>query len=259
MNRILKYTLLGLCGALIAACIICAFLAGRKDREQILCRKVVITIKDSTDNRLVSSRQIRTDLLREYGNVIGTPVDDIDLGRIEEIIDNRNAVLKSQAYTTKDSTLNIEISQRRPVVRFQKGNIGFYADENGYIFPLQPAFASHVQIVDGNIPINFQKGQKGKLTDPDEIEWLNKTIRLVNFIEADKEWKRIIVQIHVNEDEDIILIPREGQEKFLIGKPDEIEGKFERIERYYKAIVPHAGRQTYTSVDLRYRNQIICK
>jgi cell division protein FtsQ len=57
----------------------------------------------------------------------------------------------------------------------------------------------------------------------------------------------------------LTLIPREGQEKFLFGQPEEIEKKLRRLEMYYGYIVPEKGEKTYRSVDLRYNDQIICK
>lgn len=259
MRQTTRYILLGICGALISACIVCAFLAGKRDRSEILCSKVRIIVTDSTQNRFISPQKIKSDLRKEYGKITGIPIDSLDLEKIEGIIDGKSAVLKSQAYTTKDSTLTIEISQRKPVVRFQKGTTGFYADKEGYIFPLQSSFTSHVQVVDGHIPISFRDGQKGQIKDPAEKEWFLKTVALVNFIEGDKQWKKLIVQIHVNEKGDIILIPREGKEKFIIGKPEDIENKFEKLKKYYTAIIPDAGRDAYKVIDLRYKGRIICK
>ena len=259
MKNWIKYTLLSVCGGLIFACIVCAFIAGQKGRGEIICKRINIIVTDSTENHFISPGNIKQDLLNEHKRIIGLPIDSIDLKTIEAIIDSKTAVYKSQAYTTKDSTLNIEITQRKPIVRFQKGSIGFYADKDGYVFPLQSSFTSHVLIVDGNIPINVNNGQKGAIQDPKENEWLQNTVKLVNHIEDDKDWKKMVVQIHVNEDGDLILVPREGQEIFVLGKPVNIESKFDKIKKYYTAVIPKAGSKKYKVIDLRYKGQIICK
>ena len=259
MRQWIKYLLLSVCGAVISACIVCAFLAGRKDRGEIICKRINVIVTDSTENRFISPEKIKRDLQNEYGQIISLPIDSIDLHRVETIVDSKTAVYKSQAYTMKDSTLYIEISQRRPIVRFQKGPVGFYADKDGYIFPLQSSFTSHVLIIDGNIPVNVNNVQKGVIKDAREKDWIMKTVELVKFIENDKDWKRIFVQIHVNEDGDMILVPREGKEKFVLGKPEEIESKFDKIKKYYTAIIPNAGSERYKVIDLRYKGQIICK
>jgi cell division protein FtsQ len=167
--------------------------------------------------------------------------------------------MKSHAYVTKDGTLHVEVTQRRPVVRFQKKNGGFYADAEGYIFPLQSSYASHVQVIDGAIPLAANSGYKGSIGNPDERKWFESMMKLVNHIEDSKDWKGKIVQIHVMENSDIVLIPRKGNEKFIFGQPVDIEDKLDRMGRYYKAIIPEKGQDRYKSVDLRYRGQIVCR
>ena len=259
MKKTLKYILLGICGALIIACIVCAFIAGHESRKEILCKRINIIVADSLENRFINPDKIKKDIRKEYGNVVGMPLDSIDLSKVEEIVDGKTAVFKSQAYTTKDSTLNIEIKQRKPVVRFQKGRTGFYADKEGYIFPLQTSFTSHVLIIDGNIPINMNCVQTGQIDDSEGKDWFHKTIALVNYIESDTEWKKAIVQININKNNDIVMVPRDGQEKFIFGQPDDIEHKFEKLRKYYTAIVPKAGKDTYKVIDLRFKGQIVCK
>ena len=259
MNKVLKYTLLGVGGAILASCIICTFIFGRAERGGIVCKRIQVDVKDSLEVQFISSAEIKKSITKEYGRCIGKQLDSIDLQKIETIIDNKSAVFKSQVFTTKDSTLHVEVTQRKPIVRFQKGRSGFYASQDGYIFPLQASYSPHIQIVDGHIPVKISEGHKGEIENPDEKKWVLDIISLVQFIESNKDWKRIIVQIHVRENGDLVLVPREGEEKFILGYPDQFEDKFEKLKKYYTAIVPKAGTNKYKTVDLRYKGQIICK
>ena len=259
MKNIWRNIFLCVGGLLIAACIACTYIYGRSQRGKIVCRNVEVKVQDSMDIRFISSGEIVRSIRKEYGRCVGMKLDEIDLVKIEDLIDSKSAVLKSQAYTTKDSVLHIEVTQRKPLVRFQRGDTGFYADEDGFVFPLQSTYAPHIQIVDGNIPVNVAVGHKGEIANPQEREWLLDMIGMVRYIEKDKDWKRIIVQIHVNEDGDLVLVPRDGKEKFIFGYPDNLEEKFSKFRKYYTAIIPKAGKERYKVVDLRYKGQIICK
>jgi cell division protein FtsQ len=179
--------------------------------------------------------------------------------KVEQIIDSRSAVLKSEAFVTRDSLLNITITQRRPVVRFQKKDGGFYADSEGYIFPLQNTYASHVQVIDGEIPLAANSGYKGDIGNEEEKAWFKRIMNVVNYMENSKVWKGKIVQIHVQKNGELILVPRTGKEKFLFGQPDSINEKFSKMERYYTTIVPEKGADRYKTVDVRFSNQIVCK
>ena len=259
MSKVTKYTFLSLCGALLVFCIACSFVAGSSLRKEMKCTRLEVRIVDSLENSFVSRADVKKFLDREYGTYIGMPLDSLNLVKIEEIVDSRSAVMKSQAYVTKDGTLHVDVTQRSPVVRFQKRDGGFYADAEGYIFPLQNSYASHVQIIDGNIPLAANSGYKGSISDKAEMEWFRRMMGLVNYIENSKTWKGKIVQIHVADNGDIALIPRKGREMFIIGQPTSLEEKFEKMGKYYKVIIPEKGNDAYRTVDLRYRGQIVCK
>lgn len=259
MNRTLKYILLATGAAVIAVCICCSFMAGRQLRSTYTCQGLEVTIKDSLENSFVSTADVKAYLDREYGIYKGIPLDSLDMVRIESIVDGRSAVKKSQAYVTRDGILHIDVTQRKPVVRFQKAGGGFYADKEGYIFPLQKSYASHVQIIDGNIPLAANSGYKGELQNDREKKWFKDMMELINFMEDSRTWKDKIVQIHVNGNRDLILIPREGNEHINFGQPDNIEEKFAKLEKYYTSIIPAQGSGRYTKVDLRYRGQIVCR
>ena len=244
---------------MIAVCICCSFMAGRQLRSTYTCQGLEVTIKDSLENSFVSAADVKAYLDREYGIYKGIPLDSLDMVRIESIIDGRSAVKKSQAYVTRDGILHIDVTQRKPVVRFQKAGGGFYADKEGYIFPLQKSYASHVQIIDGNIPLAANSGYKGELQNDREKKWFKDMMELINFMEDSRTWKDKIVQIHVNGNRDLILIPREGNEHINFGQPDNIEEKFAKLEKYYTSIIPAQGNGRYTKVDLRYRGQIVCR
>lgn len=259
MKIILKHILTISCGILLAVCMILAFAAGADSRKVILCKNVRIEIIDSLENSFVTKSDIKTFLDREYGKYVGTPIDSLNLTKIEKIVNGRSAVLKSQAFVTKDGILNIRVTQRRPVVRFQKQDGGFYADAEGYIFPLQKAYASHVQVIDGNIPLAANSGYKGTIDKKEEREWFRSVMNVVNYIENNRKWRGKVVQIHIDANQDLIIVPREGNEIFRFGKPDDIQDKFSRMEKYYTHIIPAKGQDTYKEVDLKYKGQIVCR
>ena len=259
MNRILKYILISLFAIALAACIVMSYLAGVEARRPIICKGIRIEILDSAENRFVSVADVRRFIDRSYGQIIGEPLDSLDLVKLEHIVDSRSAVRKSQAFVTRDSMLNITVTQRKPVVRFQKRDGGFYADAEGYIFPLQNTYASHVQIVDGNIPLAANSGYKGSIDTPKEKEWFKSVMSVINYMEGSKVWRDKIVQIYVDEKGELILIPREGEEKFLFGQPRSIIEKFTKMEKYYTTIIPEKGSSRYKSVDVRFEGQIVCK
>ena len=236
-----------------------AYIVGVSCRTPLRCTGLTVVIKDSASNRFVTKDDVEKYLDKEYGEYSGLPLDSINLVKVEKIIDSRSAVLKSEAFTTRDGKLNITVTQRTPVVRFQKSDGGFYADSDGFLFPLQSNYASRVQVIDGEIPLKANSGYKGEIENPEEKEWLMKVLNVVNYIENSRLWKDKIVQITVGNGGELSLVPRIGQEIFLFGQPDNIEEKFHKIELYYKSIVPEKGASHYSRVNVKFDGQIVCR
>lgn len=259
LNRTVRYIITIVVGVLIFGSIAAAVIAGKSSRKDLKCTGLKITVLDSLENDFVSAADIRRFLDREYKGYLGTRLDSMDLCKIESIIDGRSAVKKSEAYVTKDGILHINVTQRKPVVRFQKPEGGFYADIEGFVFPLQSSYASYVQIVDGEIPINMKSGHKGMIENPKEKVWFDKVMNVVRYIEANRSWKDRIVQIHVSKGGELTLIPREGKEQFIFGQPECIEEKFGKMAKYYTSIAPNAKDKNYKTVNLEYEGQIVCR
>lgn len=235
--------------------LICA--ATARHRALRTCEGVRVEYAD--DYRFVTEEDVKGYLDEHYGAYIGQRLDSIRLHRVEAILDVQSAILKSEAYTTDDGMLNIRLTQREPVLRLQKGEYGFYADSRGFIFPLQDNYTSLVPVIDGDIPIECSEGYKGAPRTDREQAWLDGAIKLVGYMEKSGVWAENIVQMHVNEDGDLIMIPREGRERFVFGSPYDAGAKFDRMAEYYRYILPEKGEGYYGTVNVKFDKQIVCK
>lgn len=224
---------------------------------QLTCAGVKVEFAD--DFNFVTAKDIEGYLSEEYGAYIGQRLDSVDLARVEKILDGKSAILKAEAYTSPDGFLNVKIRQREPVARFQKDNNGFYVDEKGFLFPLQRNYTSTVPIIDGSLPLNVERGYKGRPKTEAEQEWLAEMIDLVNFMQESGTWAENISQITVKDNGDLVMVPREGKERFIFGPPVDFEAKFSRLGRYYTTILPAKGAGYYSTVNVKYNGQIVCR
>lgn len=258
MPGILKHIAAAIFAVLLTVCLAAAYIVGAAARKHLVCTGLSIEVADSAANRFVTASDVRKYLDMEYPGYAGMLLENIDLAEIERIVDGKSAVKKSEAYTTRDGRLHVKVTQREPVVRFQKGQDGIYADNRGFLFPLQSSYASRVQIVDGNIPLNISGSFKGVPRTAEEQLWLRQVTEMVNYMEKSRTWKDKIVQITVDRDGDLVLIPRKGSEHFIFGSPTGIMEKFSKMELYYRGISGKTGGG-YKSVDLRFSGQIVCR
>lgn len=228
--------------ALLCAMIATASLAAA-DRRLRTCEGLRVSFAPGP--RFMSETEVRSTLDKRCAPYIGQRLDSLQLYKIENVLNLQSSILRSEAWTTDDGYLNVRITFREPVARFQKGDDGFYVDRNGVFFPLKASCIAPVPVIDGNVP-----AEGGGSRD-----WIRDILNMLEYM--DGGWAERIVQMHVDEDGDLILIPREGRESFIFGQPRRVEAKFSRMEDYYRYIRPTG--KNYRSVNLKYDGQIICK
>ena len=232
---------------------------GARERRARTCQSgIQVTMLDSAERHFVAKEDIEKWLDVDYHAYVGLPLDSVNLDRIEQLVLSRSSIRSCEAWLTDDGILHMEISQREPVVRFDDGHNGFYADATGYIFPLQSRGSAQVPVVEGKIPLKVERGFKGIPEDPQQLAWLQQVIGLINYIHG-SVWENNIKQITVNADGDLVLIPWEGKEQFIFGAPVRIKEKLLLMRSYYEAVVPSRDPGYYKTVDVRYRNQLICR
>lgn len=257
MNRRIRRLISILTLAALVAVMLLISAGNAEKRALITCEGVKVSFAD--DYRFVTEEDVKGYLDKYYGAYIGQRLDSIRLHKVEDILNVQSAVLNSEAFTTDDGMLNIIITQREPVVRFQRGDYGFYADECGFIFPLQENYTSLVPVIDGNIPISSKEGYKGAPENDRERQWMDGVLGMLQYMEKSRVWKENIVQMHVDGNGDLILIPRQGAERFIFGSPSGVKDKFERMADYYRYILPEKGDGFYRTVNVKFDNQIVCK
>ncbi len=84
-------------------------------------------------------------------------------------------------------------------------------------------------------------------------------IELIKYIDEDKFWKAQIAQISVDKKGEMTMYTQVGGEVIVFGKPEEIEVKFKKLTAYYKEVIPVKGFNRYKTVNLKFKDQIVCE
>lgn len=240
-----KKTLIFVTDCLLAVYIIFAMTAfNRPDQVNNTCNEVNIHIEESLVKGFLNADDVKTYLQRAHLYPLGTPMDQVDCRQIEESLIQNPFVKSIQCYKTQTGHINITLSQRQPVIRVKADNgEDYYVDEHGFTMP-NTRFTSDLVIATGNI---HQKYAKKKLRD------------IGTFLVRHPLWRSQVEQIHVLRDESVEIIPRVGDHIVYLGKPDNLERKFNRLEKFYKYGLSKAGWNKYSYIDIEFDNQIICK
>ena len=218
--------------------------AGTVQQNMIVEDPIGIRI-DQSDDRYFIDRADVLDMFRSEGiEIIGKPVSAIDFELLEEVLYRHPYVETAQVYSTISGALQMEITQKRPVIRIISQGLGdFYLDENGERLPLSKNYSSRVIVANGYI----------------KKEMLDDLFLLATFVNKNQFWKSQVQQIYVAWPREIQLIPRVGRHKILLGDISNLEEKFDNLMSFYKHGLNNVGWDKYKSVDLRFKHQVVCK
>ena len=224
------------------------------------CGELNIIITDSSDYRFVNEQQIRDRIYSGSVRFAGIPVADVKLEELENHIGSIHELNRTEAYITIDGSLHIEVSQRRPVLRVQSSSGSeYYIDDEGYVMKKRGLYPPRVHIAGGKIDIREGYISGSRIGDPGMPSILNDLFDLVVYLRNNQLWSALIDQIEIDNSGDIILIPRTGGHKIVIGDSENLDRKMNTLDAFYKQVLPAAGWDTYSLINLKYEGQLIAR
>lgn len=242
MKKAVKYLILALLLALTVTLCYIVTAEARARRHLSTCKRMEIIFRDTLN--FVSEKDIRAFLKEGCPVFIGQRIDSIRLYEIEKVLDSRSAILSSQAWTS-DSVLFVSITQREPAARIETPGNSFYIDDRGFIFPIQGDCGKKFSVI--RMPSALQcRTWAGALLEM--LEWMKKN-----------RWDSRFMEMEMDSEGDLVLLPLEGKEKFIFGKAEDVPAKFGKINDYYKRIRPVMEEGYYSTVNVKYKGQIVCR
>lgn len=209
-----------------------------------ICNGIDLHISDSLDYGLIDEEMILSLLKRNDMDPIGMSLDRIDLEAIESVLVHHPLVGDAQCYKTGADELRINIAGKVPLVRvLDRYGQDYYVDSKGEILS-EHTLAVPLPVATGYIDRKFARED---------------LLDVVNAINRSDFWKAQVVQINVNKDRQIELVPRVGDHLLILGTAQDLESKFARLENFYSKGLDNIGWNKYRSISVAYENQVVCK
>ena len=228
--------------------------------ESVPCRGININIDDSSLYHFVSKREIAGLISKNNTNVIGRPVRDIPLLEIKDRIIQVRELKDAEVYTTIDGVLHVSVDQRVPIMRIIAGGGDYFLDEDGIVIRNRGLYNPRLHIVGGNIRITGPMLNGVSVLDTVIKNSILKDIyTFVSYINNDDFWSAQIDQIYVDNEDEINLVPRLGNNLIHLGTTENFEGKLRNLKAFYKTVLPEVGWNKYELINLEFKDQIVCR
>ena len=218
-------------------------------------KKVIISLENQLENHFVDDNDVLGMITNGYAESIeGATYKDLNVRTLENRVKVNSYVEDAEIFRDLKGNLIVKVVLRRPVARIvQYEGPDAYIAEDGALLPVSDKFSSRVLLITGSGTKEIAGSESiGKSEH-------SKLFELINYINADQFWKAQIAQIDMLENGDVKLLPQVTKQYIEFGDLNNIENKFKRLEIFYQDILPRKGWNSYSRVNVKYKNQIICE
>jgi cell division protein FtsQ len=165
------------------------------------------------------------------------------LKSLEKLLDNHEMIENAEVFSTINGSLNAQIKQKTPIVRYVSSNTMYYLDNKGDKMPLSENFSARVPIIFGDF-------------DMDNKE---EYVKLFNEIAKDDFLKKSITGIEISPSGNIVMTNRDYDFKILFGNPIHVNEKLKNYKAFYMHAIKDTLIKNYKSVNLLFTDQVVCK
>ncbi|MDW3194611.1 MAG: cell division protein FtsQ [Cytophagales bacterium] len=185
--------------------------------------------------------------------VLGSRIGDIDLKLLESRVEAHAFVADAQIFYDLKGNIVVNVEQARPIARiYDPYGADKYIDDRGLVLPINGKHTARVPLIEIEKKIDLKNGITSTEEGADLFE-------LLRFIDADEFWKAQIAHLVFEGSGEITMLPQITKQKILFGKPSDLAKKFKKLEVFYKEILPNKGWNTYSLVNLKFKDQIVCE
>lgn len=207
------------------------------------CQNIEIHVDTEDGLFFLDAEMIQELLLEMEDSIVGRTYEDINIYLLEEFVDEHPNIAQAELYLTIDGDFCVEVIQRKPIVRVFEEEQSYYLDEELVAFPLSDKYSARVVQVYWSETTEIREGV---LSD------------LLKFIDSDDFLKAQITAIEFDENNELVLYPRVGNHKIILGEAQNLVEKFDKLKVFYRQGLEKVGWDRYSHINLKFDNQVVC-
>ncbi|HKK10989.1 MAG TPA: hypothetical protein VJ939_09130 [Bacteroidales bacterium] len=221
-----------------------------------------ITIYDEGLESLTDTTAIRHIVEHTSDSLHEIQLKEIPLRKIEQALRAEPVIEEVDVYTNLNGRIKVKVKTYKPLVRIFTGKgKSFYIDRSGFMLPTVTGHSAHVIFASGHFNLAIPDSlinNNYQIKNLKRFSVLQEIFNLAAHLEANTFLRAQIDQIYLNSANEFELTPKIGDQSILLGNSDNIERKLKKLEAFYKQAMPVNGWNKYKSINLKYKNQVVC-
>ena len=228
--------------------------AAIKTKETHRCKAIEINIHGVSNNFFVDKKDILNAIkAMERTNPVGKAIGSFNLKKMELELEKDVWIKSAELFFDNNEILQVSVQEREPIARvFTTTGTTFYIDDELAMLPLSEKFSARLPVF-----TNFPSDKKVLAKADSNLLMGIKTISLA--IQKDSFSMAMIEQIDITAQRSFEMIPKIGNQLIVFGDATDTDAKLSKLKLFYKEIMVKAGWNTYSVINVQYRNQVVAK
>ena len=212
------------------------------------CEAVTVEVKTEAGGEplFLTGDRITDELARRGIQLRGKRLDSIDLRKIERTLLSMPIYKRAEAFIApSSSSVQIRLTEKHPLYIVQEASgKSYYVTQGKGTITVNPTFAAYLPIVSGAVDLKMA-------TSP--------VYDLMAALREDPYFTDYFGQVYVDETDGIVLIPRIGTTRVIMGRESNWSEKLRKWRIFAESVLPKRGMNAFSYVNLDYGKQIIAR
>ena len=210
------------------------------------CEAVTVEVKTEAGGEplFLTGDRITDELARRGIQLRGKRLDSIDLRKIERTLLSMPIYKRAEAFIApSSSSVQIRLTEKHPLYIVQEASgKSYYVTQGKGTITVNPTFAAYLPIVSGAVDLKMATGP---------------VYDLMAALREDPYFTDYFGQVYVDETDGIVLIPRIGTTRVIMGRESNWSEKLRKWRIFAESVLPKRGMNAFSYVNLDYGTQII--
>ena len=226
----------------LVAYVVCAAIWAHAEAAKNACKGIDIHIVEGSTTDSVSRQGVMTEIKRYPEKIIGTQVPRINTRKIEQYLKSFPQFEDVVCSFTTNGRLQVKVTPMVPELRVFEDSASYYINKDGKRMNSKSSFYVDVPVVSGK----FNSTLKPTYVLP-----------VTRFISRDPLLKGLIGMVHVEDDDNIILVPRIHGHVINFGDTNRLTEKRDALVAMYRKVLPYKGWEEYDTISLKFKGQVV--
>ena len=202
-----------------------------------------IEVIDPDKLGFVTARELTDELVAMLGDSLSNlSYETLDLSKLQQKLNGLDKIERAEVVRLSDDRLRIRVWPMKPVARIWSRGKSYYVNREGKRIAASSKYRIDVPQVVGRF---------------DSIRSTKRLLPLLDNLGKRPDIERIITMINATDSANILLVPAMRGHVINLGSSTNINDKLNRLQTFYRKVLPVKGWDHYDTISLKWDGQIV--